>query len=216
MYLCYKAVQSRRTCSVMLPLHVHWLCYHTNRVATGNTTVSRDYQPAATQHVLPLLEGAVIVLWLLTPPSHNLTHALQLSSIFLQAQRCTPEALTNQTIAAVLPSGIASLNNTATGITAEPWMDQALHFYPWLGAAATGDPADTVQGGYYMGADYVKHSLPLATSMSMLAWSLMAFKPGFDKVSCVPSPYNRYASPEGGIPLLRNALKQRCTANDCV
>lgn len=71
----------------------------------------------------------------------------------------------------------------------EPWMSTALDLYPWLKEGATGNPADLVQGGYYMGADYVKHTMPLATNMAMLAWSLMEFAPGIEQVNvtCVVS-----------------------------
>lgn len=61
-------------------------------------------------------------------------------------------------------------------------MSTALELYPWLKAGATGNPADLVQGGYYMAADYVKHTMPLATSMAMLAWSLIEFVAGFEQV----------------------------------
>jgi len=33
------------------------------------------------------------------------------------------------------------------------------------------------------GADYVKHTMPLATSTAMLAWSLLTFREGFAQVS---------------------------------
>ena len=39
--------------------------------------------------------------------------------------------------------------------------------------------ADPVPGGFFMGADYVKHSLPLATSVAALSWSLLTFGPGY-------------------------------------
>lgn len=38
---------------------------------------------------------------------------------------------------------------------------------------------DAVPGGFYMGADYVKHTHPMATSLSLLAWSLVEFKAGY-------------------------------------
>lgn len=44
---------------------------------------------------------------------------------------------------------------------------------------AFGRGSDAVPGGFYMGPDYVKHSLPLATSLSTLAWSLLTFGPGY-------------------------------------
>lgn len=59
---------------------------------------------AAAAAAVAVAAAAVIVLWLLTPPSHNLEQALQLSSMFLQAQRSTAAALTNTTIANILPS----------------------------------------------------------------------------------------------------------------
>jgi hypothetical protein len=39
-----------------------------------------------------------------------------------------------------------------------------------------------VQGGFFMGGDYVKHSFPLAINMMMLAWTLMRFEPAYQKV----------------------------------
>jgi hypothetical protein len=132
--------------------------------------------------------GALLVLWLLTPRSHNLTQALQLSSIFLQAQRSTPYALSTINIGLVLPSANASMaafNGSGGHIpsvaSTQSWMQQAFENYPWL-VNATGNPADLVHGGYYMGVDYVKHTFPLATSMSMLAWSLLRFRPAFEQV----------------------------------
>lgn len=44
--------------------------------------------------------------------------------------------------------------------------------YPWLEPSSALD--DPVPGGFYMSADYVKYSLPMATSMTMLAWSLVS------------------------------------------
>jgi hypothetical protein len=132
--------------------------------------------------------GALVVLWLLTPRSHDLVKALQLSSIFLQAQRSTPYALSTLNIGLALPSGNASAvafnssgGSMPSSAITEPWMQQALDHYPWL-TNATGNPADLVHGGYYMGVDYVKHTFPLATSMSMLAWCLLRFRPAFEQV----------------------------------
>jgi hypothetical protein len=34
---------------------------------------------------------------------------------------------------------------------------------------------DPVKGGFYMAADYVKYSMPIATSMTALALSLVRF-----------------------------------------
>lgn len=39
---------------------------------------------------------------------------------------------------------------------------------------------DAVPGGFYMAADYVKHTHPMATSLSLLAWSLVEFKAGYE------------------------------------
>jgi hypothetical protein len=136
-----------------------------------------------------LSAGALIVLWLLTPRSHNLPQALQLSSIYLQAQRSTPYALSTLNIGLALPSANASAaaiqygsgGSMPSAARTEPWMQQALDYYPWL-TNATGNPLDLVHGGFYLGADYVKHTFPLATSMSMLAWSILQFKESYEKV----------------------------------
>jgi hypothetical protein len=140
-----------------------------------------------TLHVF-VAAGALLVLWLLTPRSHDLVQALQLSSIFLQAQRSTPYALSTLNIGLALPSANASMaafNNSGGSMPSfaktEPWMQEALDNYPWL-ANATGNPTDLVHGGYCMGVDYVKHTFPLATSMSMLAWSILQFKQAYEQV----------------------------------
>jgi len=36
-----------------------------------------------------------------------------------------------------------------------------------------------VPGGFYTAADYVKHSHPMATSLALLAWSIVEFKTGY-------------------------------------
>lgn len=62
----------------------------------------------------------------------------------------------------------------------------ALKAYPWLQPSANADP---VPGGYYMGADYVKYSFPLASSMSLLALSIITFPTAFNQVSgCAQTP----------------------------
>lgn len=43
-----------------------------------------------------------------------------------------------------------------------------------------------LQGGLFMGGDYVKHSFPLATNMMLLAWTLMRFESAYEKVCLVP------------------------------
>jgi hypothetical protein len=43
---------------------------------------------------------------------------------------------------------------------------------------------DAVRGGFYMGADYVKYTTPMATSLSLLAWSMVEFKGGFKEQVC--------------------------------
>jgi hypothetical protein len=43
--------------------------------------------------------------------------------------------------------------------------------YPWLEPISGMD--DPVKGGFYMAADYVKYSMPIATSMTALALSLV-------------------------------------------
>jgi hypothetical protein len=40
-----------------------------------------------------------------------------------------------------------------------------------------------LQGGFFMGGDYVKHSFPMAGSMTLLAWSLLRFGPAYQQVS---------------------------------
>lgn len=109
------------------------------------------------------------MLWLLTPTVHNFPQALKLSTNFLSAQRVTSSPLLNN--ASTLPAW-QQLPAAAGGA------------YPWLsGSVPTGNDADLVQGGFYMSGDYVKQTFPLATSMAMLAWSMMAFNTGYEKVS---------------------------------
>lgn len=45
--------------------------------------------------------------------------------------------------------------------------------YPWLQSPSELS-TETLTGGFYVGSDYVKYSLPIATSMTMLAWSLVS------------------------------------------
>jgi hypothetical protein len=42
--------------------------------------------------------------------------------------------------------------------------------------------ADAVPGGFYMAADYVKYGAPVASSMTLLAWSLVEFGQGYEQV----------------------------------
>jgi hypothetical protein len=42
--------------------------------------------------------------------------------------------------------------------------------------------ADAVPGGFYMAADYVKYGAPVASSMALLAWSLVEFGQGYEQV----------------------------------
>jgi hypothetical protein len=44
--------------------------------------------------------------------------------------------------------------------------------YPWLEPISGMD--DPIKGGFYMAADYVKYSMPIATSMTVLALSLVS------------------------------------------
>lgn len=82
--------------------------------------------------------GAVVALWLLIPPSHDLTAALQLSSGFLHAQRATqPESLPSYS--GLLPVD-SVLNLKDTVLT-----PAALESYPWLRDGLTGSAADLVQ-----------------------------------------------------------------------
>lgn len=82
--------------------------------------------------------GAVVALWLLVPPDHDLTAALQLSCTFLQAQRATtPESLPG--FVGVLPPNSA-LNLKDTALTAS-----ALQQYPWLELGPTDNPLDAVK-----------------------------------------------------------------------
>eukprot|EP00878_Enallax_costatus_P030714 GHUV01033493.1.p1 GENE.GHUV01033493.1~~GHUV01033493.1.p1 ORF type:complete len:374 (+),score=66.22 GHUV01033493.1:124-1122(+) len=114
-----------------------------------------------------LFIGAVIVLWLLTPTEHNFPQALKLSTNFLSAQRVTSQAM------------LGAVNTLPLW---EKLPQSAIDAYPWLNRAPTGNANDVVQGGFYIAGDYVKQTLPLATSMSMLAWSMMAFRDGYEKV----------------------------------
>lgn len=80
----------------------------------------------------------MVALWLLVPPNHDLTTALQRSSSFLQAQRATqPEALPSYS--GLFPVGSA-LNLKDTAIPAK-----ALQSYPWLASGPTGSDGDGVQ-----------------------------------------------------------------------
>lgn len=84
------------------------------------------------------LAGAVVALWLLTPSTHDLTGALQLSSTFLQAQRAIgPEAVAGYT--GPLPT-YSLLNLKDVRLT-----DTALERYPWLKEGPTDPAADLVQ-----------------------------------------------------------------------
>lgn len=38
---------------------------------------------------------------------------------------------------------------------------------------------DAVSGGFYMDSTYVKHTMPMATSLSLLAASLVEFNSGY-------------------------------------
>lgn len=46
----------------------------------------------------------------------------------------------------------------------------------WLGAG------DAVPGGFYMDSTYVKYTTPMATSLSLLAASVVEFTPAYQKV----------------------------------
>eukprot|EP00878_Enallax_costatus_P018168 GHUV01019116.1.p1 GENE.GHUV01019116.1~~GHUV01019116.1.p1 ORF type:complete len:324 (+),score=74.13 GHUV01019116.1:1555-2526(+) len=50
--------------------------------------------------------------------------------------------------------------------------------YPWLQTPAQ-LANETMTGGYYVGSDYVKYSMPIATTMTMMAWSMLEFPKGF-------------------------------------
>lgn len=88
----------------------------------------------------PCCAGAVVALWLLIPPSHDLTTALQLSSGFLQAQRATqPEALPS--FSGLLPAdSVLNLKDTVLTQT-------ALKDCPWLRDGPTGSGQDLIQVG---------------------------------------------------------------------
>lgn len=128
--------------------------------------------------------GALAVLWLLAPPSHDLKHALRLSSGFLHAQRCTAAPL------GALPDGVLTNNGGAGGsfgalaaaLSGAP--ADTLARFPWLSSVPTCSSTDVVSGGFFMAGDYVKHTAPLAASMSLLAWAAGAdiFAGGIDKV----------------------------------
>lgn len=40
-------------------------------------------------------------------------------------------------------------------------------------------PGDPVPGGFWMSADNVKYTAPMATSLSLLAWSVVEFRDGY-------------------------------------
>lgn len=82
--------------------------------------------------------GAVVALWLLVPPDHDLPAALRLSSGFLQAQRATTaESLPG--FAGVLPPD-STFNLKDTALT-----PAALEAYPWLAHGPTSSNLDAVQ-----------------------------------------------------------------------
>jgi hypothetical protein len=119
----------------------------------------------------------VVALWLLVPPAHDLGSALQLATTFLQAQRAAPAgALPGAaTLAALPPYDTMRLEGV-------DFSAAALARYPWLAAGATESPRDLVSGGFFMGGDFVKHTLPLATNLALLAWSVTHFAHAYARV----------------------------------
>lgn len=67
----------------------------------------------------------------------------------------------------VLPALTAFVDSARSGLLP----NATLSAFPWLPPSS--GLADPVPGGFYSDASYVKFSLPLATSMTMLAWSLV-------------------------------------------
>jgi hypothetical protein len=80
-----------------------------------------------------------VALWLLVPPAHNLTRALQLSTTFLEAQRAT---------GAVSSASAPELSTASFSLLQLPDVQltpAALQSYPWLAAGPTDAPGDLVQ-----------------------------------------------------------------------
>jgi len=91
--------------------------------------------------------AAIIIMWLLVPPSHDIPAALQASSAFLSAQRATAAALTDPTM--LVPDAFSKVNKDAINLALA--RSHVLEQFPWLSAAPTGSASDAVQGGFYMG-----------------------------------------------------------------
>ena len=56
---------------------------------------------------------------------------------------------------------------------------------PWRGDSALGDGADVgrdLTGGYYDAGDHVKFGLPMAASMTMLAWGVEEYSDAYEKI----------------------------------
>lgn len=73
----------------------------------------------------------------------------------------------------VLPAVVAFTDTARSGVL--PPTTAAT--FPWL--EATSAVSDPVYGGMYMSSDYTKYSFPMATSMTLLAWSLLEFSGGY-------------------------------------
>lgn len=86
------------------------------------------------------------------PPALNYSQALALSLVFYEAQR----------------SGRLPENNRVE----------------WRGDAALADGQDVgidLSGGYFDAGDGMKFALPMASAMTLLAWSGLEFRPGYEK-----------------------------------
>jgi hypothetical protein len=82
--------------------------------------------------------------------------------------------------AEILPAAVNFLDAQRSGSALSA---AAAAAYPWLNASGT---ADAVPGGFYMGADYVKYGPPVASSMALLAWSVVEFGQGYEQVgACI-------------------------------
>jgi hypothetical protein len=78
--------------------------------------------------------------------------------------------------AEILPAAVNFLDAQRSGSALSA---AAAAAYPCLNASGV---ADAVPGGFYMAADYVKYGAPVASSMALLAWSLVDFGQGYEQV----------------------------------
>jgi hypothetical protein len=113
---------------------------------------NRKHKKTSSSPPLKKNTAAVGALWLLVPNDYDARDVLPAAAAFLDAQR------SGHPVGAPRPAAAAML-------------------FPAIDVSAF--RSDAVPGGFYMGADYVKHSFPLATSLTTLAWSMLTFGAGY-------------------------------------